>query len=274
MRARDLLKLAIASLAALGASGCCFSGLTRQAERKVVEAAPKGPPDGPKMYVVSATTLNLRAAASAEAAVVSAAGHGEAVVVTGPSIGSERVGGIAGSWTPVWWNGTNGWAFDGFLLPFHAPPANCTKLGDWASALGENGPPVVVLRKSCQSLGIDDNGDDGYCEERTRTPLIGGGWYESMSGYEWAEEVIYLPGVKRDALWAAARTCLRNTVNLSVLGLPTHAGEVALDGAEEGMATAVVDGESVGWDWSEGCSQYVRVRRVAGDAEVTVGFGC
>lgn len=254
----------ILGVALLSSSMCC-GGLPD------VQPEPK-PPEGQERYVVSATSLKIRTAPNAEATERGEVDHGQTVLVTGPSTGDERISGVHGGWAPVWWNGAAGYAFDGYLLPFPAPPAKCGGLADWAAAIGHAGSEMLVDHKSCASLQI---GDEGDCETRYRTPLQGGGWFERMGGYEWNEDVLYLPGVPRDAFWAAARSCLAGLgMDFQRQPLPERSGPYASAPGDDADAHTVVSRDHWGWEWSDACSQYLYVEVTGRDARVVFGGGC
>lgn len=232
-----------------------------------------GEPAGEHRYVVSATTLKLRAAPDRTAAELAAIPRGAEVVVTGASQGFEEASGIKGGWSPVWYAGTSGYVFDGFLLRFPPPPEGCTSLSAWAAAIGFDGAEVVESVKDCRSMGIEE-GDT--CDRTTRQPLRGGAALSVNTGYEWGSETLYLPGVTRESLWAAGRACFAAGPDLRGLELPRESGPVPgvkVADSEEGL-TAVVDGPKAGWEYSLGCFDYVHVVQVSGGAQLVAGGGC
>lgn len=263
----------LAGIVLLGAFSCCCGDLFQQTEKTALApgADPMVPPPGRVHYVVSASSLKLRAGPSADAAVLADLPRGVPVVVTGSPAGHATVDGITGGWSPVWYSGISGYSFDGFLLPFPAPPKGCTGLDQWATALGHAGPATVIEKSSCASLSIMEDGD---CETRKRTPLTGGGWTEALEGYEWGETVLYLPGVSRDPFWAAARSCV-SQLDLARRGLPDSAGPVAGPSPGEVMDFAtMVEANRWGWNWIDGCSGYVVVEDVGAGMKVSSGGGC
>ncbi|MBM4390296.1 MAG: hypothetical protein FJ090_04170 [Deltaproteobacteria bacterium] len=256
------------------ATVCCCGGLLDDLPEAPEEGAAEEAPAGVTMYVVAASALKVRAAASSSAAEIGEFPRGTAFVVTGGATRRETVSGIEGGWVPVWVDGLAGYAFDGFLLTHAAPPATCTSLADWALAIGHAGAPEEVMRASCASMGIGDEGMDGACDVTRRTPLHGGGYYEQNEGYEWGSDTLYLPDVPRDAFWAAARNCLGSQGELSRLGLPRASGVQKIDAADGGEGAAVVGDDSWGWEWSEGCGAFLRVSSADRGYLVSHGGGC
>lgn len=230
-------------------------------------------PAGEHRFVVSATTLKLRATPDRTAAELAAIPRGAEVIVTGPSQGFEEASGIKGGWSPVWYSGRSGYVFDGFLLRFPPPPEGCTSLSAWAATIGLDGAEVVESVSDCKSMGIED-GDT--CDRTTRQPLKGGAALLVNTGYEWGSETLYLPGVTRESLWAAGRSCFGAGPDLRALELPRVSGPVPgakVKDSEEGL-TAVVEGPKAGWEYSLGCFDYVHVVQVSGGAQLVAGGGC
>ena len=228
------------------------------------------PPAGRPLYVAAARSSNLRAIPDPDGTLLARVPRGAQVIVTGPAVGHGNYDGIGGAWAPVWYQGSIGFLFDGFLLPFPPPPVGCASLADWAAVIGYAGPPTVTIRQTCEEIGIDE---EGLCNTTTRTVLHGGGWLESIEGFEWGSATVYLPGVTRDTLWAAARSCFTAGPDLRGRALPTVAGEVDL-GMPDGPGQAEVESDLAGWVWRDGCTFYLRVWTDPQGNGVTSGYGC
>ncbi len=252
----------------VSAGVCCCGPLDGLLDGGTATTAPAAPPAGETRYVVSATTLKVRSGPAAEAVELATVPRGESVIVTGPGQGKERIAGISGAWAPVWWQGTSGYAFDGYLLSVPPPPLPCENLTTWAATIGHAGTESLVSRQSCEDIGI---GEEGDCDATYRTPLRNGGWIERNAGWEWGSEVLYVPNASRDAVWAAVRGCVGQDIGAEKEPLPERAG---LFRHGELEVTRVVEPARVGWEWSEGCAAYVYVEVVGADVKVIEGGGC
>ena len=232
---------------------------------------PEAPPTGLTRYVSAATSSNLRTSADVESAVITKVLRGDKVIIVGPSVGRDTFSGVTGGWAPVWVDGQRGYLFDAFLFPYPTPPSDCADLERWAKKIGHAGAEILVGRETCANLGISSPGD---CDRTVRTPLTGGGYIEQNSGWEWGSVTLYLPGVGRDALWAAARNCFRESPDMRGRPLPRQSGPARLGLSQYAGATAVVNGSTTGWEWSEGCSAWLHVSTDGANAMISAGSGC
>lgn len=259
-------KLVAAGTGILAAVGCCCGGDWLESL-----GGGGGPPDGETRFV-TASSLHLRDAPRADAASVAEMPRGAAVVVvSGGEAVPDRANGVAGEWVEVWHDGRRGYAFDGFLFPVLPPPEGCTALAQWAEGLSYSGPAAPLGSTTCQEAGILDG---GVCDQTTRRPLAGGGFHQVNRGYEWGYDTLHFVGVRRDQVWAAARTCFPGPPDLRRQSLPTVPGEVPELAMPEGAVTAQVDGPKAGWEYPQGCFSYVYVTQVGEDVEITAGGGC
>lgn len=218
----------------------------------------RSPPAGSTRYVVATPTLTLREAPSAAATALVDIPRGEAVVVTAPP---------ASGWAPAWYAGKEGFALTAFLFPWTPPPADCADFDDWATVLGRAAPDVTTRSPECAD-------DPVKCTTDTRMSFTGGAWMTVHRGYEWGSETMHFPGVRRDEVWAAARSCFNSEPDLRPLGLPTVSGVVPTLTADRHGVTATVDGGRAGWEWGHGCHGYVYVVEVGADTEVVSGGRC
>ena len=232
---------------------------------------PNTPPAGQPRYVVSASTLKLRASPSTAAATLAEVPRGATVIVTGASTGSEVASNIRGGWAPVWYAGQSGYAFDGFLLPVPPPPVDCPNLSAWALAIGFAGPETVIAKQACSTMGVEMEGD---CDTTKRTPLNGQAWLETNAGYEWGSDTIHIPNTSSDAVWAAARQCMKTELDFSNEGLPTASGPSPTLHTDDGEVSMLVAEGMRGWEYPLGCSSYVHVTQMGTDVEVAAGGGC
>ncbi len=257
-----MARVVVAASAVIVAAGLCCGD--------VAERFGGGPPAGESRFV-TASSLHLRADASAASASLVEMPRGATVVVTDGPRTADTALGITGEWVPVWYGGQRGYAFDGFLLPVKPPPERCIGLQQWAETIGYAGPAVPLGSTPCQQMGI---GTEGMCDENRRQPLAGGGFHQVNSGYEWGSDTLHLVGVRRDAVWAAARACFAGPPDLRKEPLPTVGGEVPRLQFPDGTVTAQVDGQKAGWEYPQGCWSYVYVTQVGDDVEIISGGGC
>ncbi len=263
-------------VSALGASAtfililACGGFGSRDEVREPVGPQNVAPPPGESRFVTPAGGAVLRAGPSVDTDQLVLMPARSPVVVTGPSQGGETHTGVTGGWAPVWFAGLEGWVFDPFVLPHPAPPEGCESLEAWAAAIGHAGNPSLVGTRSCAEFQILVDGD---CERTFRTPLNGGAWFERMEGYEWGQQTLYLPGVPRDALWAAARTCIPAPPDFRGRALPSKSGPIDFQLEYGGQGEAQVEADRAGWDWEEEGYAWLHVHTIGADAKVAYGGG-
>lgn len=230
-------------------------------------------PEGPVAYVQAASFSNLRAEPNPKGALVLELPRDTEVVLMGPSQGTETYFGITGGWVQVWASGQVGYLFDGFLLPFHAPPQDCASLEAWAKQIGHAGSRQITSRPCVASEELGPEGEEG-CYTEYRTPLTGGASFGEYSGYESSGTTLNLPGVSRDRAWAAVRNCFVKEPNFQGHPLPTVAGPTPQHGPS---VEAIVEEAVAGWRFDGGiggCSSAIVLQTVGNDVEINYSGGC